>query len=95
MVSNPVGWSVGTVSLSFPEVERARKARHEEVFIKPRPEIKHQFRVPEKRPPQVVSDAFTIACLAPAFLLLILVSQLEPTPTLFSSTMPSHVSVAA
>jgi len=36
-----------------------------------RPEIKHVFRVPEKRPPATISFAFTIAVLAPIAILVI------------------------
>jgi len=36
-----------------------------------KPEIKHAFRVPEKRPPQTISFAFTIAVLAPIAILVI------------------------
>jgi oligosaccharyltransferase complex subunit delta (ribophorin II) len=36
-----------------------------------KPEIKHKFREPEVRPPPVVSNTFTLLCIAP-----ILVSML-------------------
>ncbi|KAK6018791.1 hypothetical protein OSTOST_15597 [Ostertagia ostertagi] len=36
------------------------------------PEIKHAFRQPEKRPPTIVSDTFTLICSAPLLLLLVL-----------------------
>ena len=36
----------------------------------PKPEIAHMFREPEKRPPAVVSNAFTILCLAAPFAVL-------------------------
>lgn len=42
----------------------------------PRPEIVHQFRQPEKRPPRVVSDVFTALCAAPLFVLFILWAKL-------------------
>lgn len=40
------------------------------------PEIKHQFRVPDKRPSRIVSDVFTGLCLTPLVLLLIFWSKL-------------------
>ena len=38
---------------------------------KAKPEIRHLFREPEKRPPQVVSTAFTGLCLAPIGIMII------------------------
>ena len=38
---------------------------------KPKPEIRHLFREPEKRPPQIVSTAFTGLCLVPIGLMLV------------------------
>ena len=35
-----------------------------------KPEIQHTFRQPEKRPPAIISNAFTIFCLMP-FLIMI------------------------
>lgn len=39
-----------------------------------KPEIKHMFRQPEPRPPAILSQAFTVACILPIFLAFILVS---------------------
>ena len=38
----------------------------------PKPTIEHTFRVPERRPPTIVSDAFTVLVLLPLLLLLVL-----------------------
>ena len=46
------------------------------INYEPLPEIKHLFREPEKRPPQFISDAFTLLCIAPMFILFIMVSCL-------------------
>lgn len=37
----------------------------------PLPEIIHQFRVPDKRPPRIVSDIFTGLCITPLVLLFV------------------------
>lgn len=46
------------------------------VQYKKKPEIKHMFQEPEKRPPLVVSTAFTVLCLVPLGALLVAVSIL-------------------
>ena len=67
------------MTLKFPEQEDAKptpQARYGEL-----PEIKHMFRVPEKRPPTVVSTTFTVLCVIPLLILIILVRQLaSPQP---------------
>ena len=35
-----------------------------------KPEIKHTFRQPEKRPPAIISNAFTILCLVPILIMI-------------------------
>lgn len=65
LISNPFVWKFGTVNLSFnKDLEQVVK---EETHILP--EIHHQFRQPEKRPPQVVSSLFTVLCLLPFLIL--------------------------
>ena len=82
VLSNPFQWTVATVSLKFPEqssTERADKKvfyKHKPNIYTTKPEIKHMFRKPEKRPPAFVSNLFTGLCLAPILLLLILWAKL-------------------
>ncbi|XP_033219779.1 dolichyl-diphosphooligosaccharide--protein glycosyltransferase subunit 2 [Belonocnema kinseyi] len=81
VLSNSFQWNVATVSLKFPEptgVEAAEKssAFKDKTVYEPKPEIKHMFREPEKRPPALVSNLFTGLCLAPVLLLLILWAKL-------------------
>ncbi|PBC25803.1 dolichyl-diphosphooligosaccharide--protein glycosyltransferase subunit 2 [Apis cerana] len=78
ILSNPFQWTVATVSLKFPEPSLSERT-DKNVFYKSKsnvystkPEIKHMFREPEKRPPAFVSNLFTGLCLAPVLLLLIL-----------------------
>lgn len=47
--------------------------KSERIIYEPLQEIKHVFRSPEPRPPQLISDAFTALCAFPMLLLLILV----------------------
>ena len=82
ILSNPFQWTVATVSLKFPEstsVERTDKPvshKHKFNVYMTKPEIKHMFREPEKRPPAFVSNLFTGLCLAPVLLLLVLWAKL-------------------
>lgn len=74
LISNSFRWLVANVSLKFTgEVakETANTARQ------PLPEIIHQFRAPEKRPPRMVSDLFTGLCIAPLVLLFLLWAKLR------------------
>lgn len=82
VLSNSFQWHVATVSLKFPEpssVELADKSsafKDKQSVYQPKPEIKHMFREPEKRPPAFVSNLFTGLCLVPVLLLLILWAKL-------------------
>ncbi|XP_022088754.1 dolichyl-diphosphooligosaccharide--protein glycosyltransferase subunit 2-like [Acanthaster planci] len=70
IIMNPFSWNLADVTLKFPEQEDTKpagQARYAEL-----PEIKHMFRVPEKRPPTAVSTTFTVLCLVPLLILIIL-----------------------
>ncbi|XP_043477355.1 dolichyl-diphosphooligosaccharide--protein glycosyltransferase subunit 2 [Leptopilina heterotoma] len=82
VLSNSFQWNLGTVNLKFPEPTAAELAEKSSVYkdkqnmYQPKPEIKHMFREPEKRPPAFVSNLFTGLCLAPVLLLFILWAKL-------------------
>jgi len=65
-IQNPFQWKIASVNIKF----GASYEAPEDPFA-PRTEIAHLFRLPEVRPPQTVSMAFTIACSAPILVLLI------------------------
>lgn len=70
VISNPINWNLADINLEFPATGGEESAQTE-TQNKPKAEIRHLFREPEKRPPTVVSTAFTALCLAPfAFMLL-------------------------
>ncbi|XP_046817053.1 dolichyl-diphosphooligosaccharide--protein glycosyltransferase subunit 2 [Vespa crabro] len=82
VLSNSFEWTIATVNLKFPDAV-ATESNEKSAFFKQKadiyttkPEIKHMFREPEKRPPAFVSNLFTGLCLAPAFLLIILWAKL-------------------
>ncbi|KAI4494227.1 hypothetical protein M0802_009096 [Mischocyttarus mexicanus] len=82
ILSNSFEWTIATVNLKFPDAVTAESSDKNAFFKQKadiyttKPEIKHMFREPEKRPPAFVSNLFTGLCLAPALLLIILWAKL-------------------
>lgn len=73
-ISNPIFWHFADVALKFgtdPEPEASAMEKLYDV----KPEIQHMFRQPEPRPPAVLSQAFTVACILPIVLAFILWSK--------------------
>jgi len=68
VMQNPFSWAVADVALTFPEQAAAKPDTLSQYTKKP--EIKHKFAVPEKRPPAVVSLVFTGLVLLPLAILL-------------------------
>ncbi|XP_014615558.1 PREDICTED: dolichyl-diphosphooligosaccharide--protein glycosyltransferase subunit 2 [Polistes canadensis] len=82
VLSNSFEWTIAMVNLKFPDAVTAESSDKNAFFKQKadiyttKPEIKHMFREPEKRPPAFVSNLFTGLCLAPALLLIILWAKL-------------------
>ncbi|XP_072754556.1 dolichyl-diphosphooligosaccharide--protein glycosyltransferase subunit 2 [Anoplolepis gracilipes] len=81
VISNPFRFNIGTVTLKFPELtseggDKSASSKQKSDVYTTKPEIKHMFREPERRPPAFVSNLFTGLCLAPILLLLILWARL-------------------
>ncbi|KYN32281.1 Dolichyl-diphosphooligosaccharide--protein glycosyltransferase subunit 2 [Trachymyrmex septentrionalis] len=82
VISNPFQFNIGTVTLKFPEptsmegTDKNISYKQKPNVYTTKPEIKHMFREPERRPPAFVSNLFTGLCLAPVLLLLILWARL-------------------
>uniref|UniRef100_A0A8C8EW18 Dolichyl-diphosphooligosaccharide--protein glycosyltransferase subunit 2 n=1 Tax=Oncorhynchus tshawytscha TaxID=74940 RepID=A0A8C8EW18_ONCTS len=57
-LENPILWNVADVVLKFLD-EEAPAAIQSKTLYMPKPDIQHLFREPEKKPPTVVSNAFT------------------------------------
>jgi len=74
LIENPFSWSVADLSLTFPEAQ-ASAAPGSGQYDK-KPDIKHKFAVPEKRPPQGVSLTFTGLVLLPLAVLVMLWSRI-------------------
>uniref|UniRef100_F1KX96 Dolichyl-diphosphooligosaccharide--protein glycosyltransferase subunit 2 n=1 Tax=Ascaris suum TaxID=6253 RepID=F1KX96_ASCSU len=71
-IANAFDWNLVDVNLKLPAMVPPKVKKSEEVNYEKLPEIKHMFREPEKRPSQIVSDAFTVLCILPLLVLLIL-----------------------
>jgi oligosaccharyltransferase complex subunit delta (ribophorin II) len=69
VVANPINWHVGDLKLAFPEGSASSESFG--TGTGPKPEIRHMFREPEKRPPPSVSTVFTALCVAPVLIMLI------------------------
>jgi len=70
VIENPFAWLLADISLTFPEGGKAKQDAMSQYSKKP--EIKHKFNVPEKRPPATVSLAFTGLVLLPLGILIVL-----------------------
>ncbi|XP_015115503.1 dolichyl-diphosphooligosaccharide--protein glycosyltransferase subunit 2 [Diachasma alloeum] len=77
IIGNPFQWNLAVVGLKFPErtgteaalVDKSQGHKYQSISYSPKPEIKHMFREPEKRPPVFVSNLFTGLCLVPVLIL--------------------------
>ncbi|XP_053675449.1 dolichyl-diphosphooligosaccharide--protein glycosyltransferase subunit 2 [Anopheles nili] len=77
LLSNSFQWYLADVELKFTLADgQSAPTRNGAVHRKPLPEIVHQFRAPEKRPPRFVSDLFTALCIAPIVILFALWAKL-------------------
>lgn len=88
LLQNAFEWKLSdNVQLTFHEDSVSDKD-HQSLY-QARPEIIHQFRVEEKRPPTIVSLVFSALTLLPLLVLLISVRQ-----NAFSRASPHSVSLA-
>lgn len=74
VLNNPFMWKMGQVNIAFPA--NPTPSKESENPYKPKPEIKHLFREKEIIPSSFVSNTFSVLCLVPLLLLLILWIQL-------------------
>merc|ERR1712150_391218 len=79
-ISNPINWHLTDVKFEFPADASTDST---DAWDKPKPEIKHMFREPEKRPPALVSTAFTVLCILPFVALFLIWGKLGANISLF------------
>lgn len=72
-ITNSFQWTIASVELKY---GADSKTDHTTTTRSKLPEIVHQFRQPDKRPPRFVSDVFTALCFAPLVLLFVLWGKL-------------------
>ncbi|XP_071041016.1 dolichyl-diphosphooligosaccharide--protein glycosyltransferase subunit 2 isoform X1 [Parasteatoda tepidariorum] len=69
VLKNPFVWKMAKVTFSFPGTPPMKSPENP---YQPKPEIRHMFREKEKIPSSLVSNTFSVLCVAPLLLLLIL-----------------------
>jgi len=85
VIENPTVWTITNLKLTFTASAAANtKSAQTGDMYRPKPEIIHMFRQPEKRPPSIVSNAFTLLAALPFALFLILVPRAGIDFTSFS-----------
>jgi oligosaccharyltransferase complex subunit delta (ribophorin II) len=70
--ANAIDWNCADVKVTTSSFVAAPVKKSQIVNYDPLSEIKHVFREPEKLPSAIISDTFTILCMAPMLLLFIM-----------------------
>jgi oligosaccharyltransferase complex subunit delta (ribophorin II) len=97
IIENPVSWTMAEVQLTFAEEATVKSFEQQYRYTK-KPEIKHLFREPEKRPPAVLSNFFTVLVLLPVLVLVIMWIKIGANISNFSfslSTIGFHAGLTA
>ncbi|XP_023714512.1 dolichyl-diphosphooligosaccharide--protein glycosyltransferase subunit 2 [Cryptotermes secundus] len=76
VLSNSFSWIVADVVLKFSDSVPVPSSSKDQYLYAPKPEIKHLFREPERRPPALVSNLFTGLVLVPFLMLFVLWAKL-------------------
>ena len=66
VISNPLSWHAADVDITLPASDQVAEPGLYDV----KPEIRHVFREPDSRPPAMVSNVFSLLCLAPVLIML-------------------------
>ena len=91
----PISWTLGDISLTFSG--QTKKTKRQERITQPQPIIEHMFRVPEKRPPKIVSTAFTVLVLSPILIMIAMWTKIGANISNLHITIPTilfHVGLA-
>ncbi|KAI0208718.1 Dolichyl-diphosphooligosaccharide--protein glycosyltransferase subunit 2 [Lamellibrachia satsuma] len=96
VIQNPLSWIVADVNLKFSDSAQLSPDKVDR--FKPKPEIKHMFRVADKRPSNFISNIFTVMALVPLLLLLVLWIKIGVNMSNFPFSLSAigfHVGLAA
>lgn len=85
----PIAWTLGDISLTFSG--EAKKTKRQERITEPKPAIEHMFRIPEKRPPKLVSTAFTILTILPVLIMFVVWAKAGANVENFHVSLPTLV----
>jgi len=91
----PIAWTIGDVVLTFNG--QPKKTKRAQRVTEPMPEIVHMFRVPEKRPPKVVSTVFTLLVLSPLLIMFAMWAKIGANVSALQVNVPTlvfHVGLA-
>ncbi|XP_042210063.1 dolichyl-diphosphooligosaccharide--protein glycosyltransferase subunit 2-like isoform X2 [Homarus americanus] len=88
-ISNPTLWHIADLSLTFPG--SIAPSSPQDFTYKVRPEIKHVFRSPDPRPSSVMSTTFTLLCILPLLLLVLIWVKLGVNISNFPITVTAVV----
>eukprot|EP00092_Neocalanus_flemingeri_P015901 GFUD01017218.1.p1 GENE.GFUD01017218.1~~GFUD01017218.1.p1 ORF type:complete len:629 (-),score=198.59 GFUD01017218.1:211-2097(-) len=94
VITNPISWHAANIDINFPESDSPKEAG----LYEAKPEIRHLFREPEPRPSAVVSNAFTLLCLSPILIMLVLWARLGVNCSNFPVSLASvgfHLGLAS
>ncbi|XP_050309559.1 dolichyl-diphosphooligosaccharide--protein glycosyltransferase subunit 2 [Anthonomus grandis grandis] len=95
VITNPFRWNVGELEVKIPNAPAV--ASPSKVLLRgPKPEIKHMFRQPDKRPAKAVSLLFTALTAAPFLVLLVLWAKIGANISNFTAkAVPFHLGFGA
>jgi len=91
----PIVWVLGDVLLTF--AGEAKISKRQERITEPMAIIEHLFRIPDKRPPKVISTAFTVLVLSPLLIMVAMWKQIGANVSNLNITFPTvlfHVGLA-
>lgn len=91
----PISWTLGDISLTF--AGQPKTTKRQERITDPKPVIDHMFRVPEKRPPKIVSSAFTLLVLSPLLIMFAMWAKIGANVSNLSLSLPTllfHIGLA-
>jgi len=96
VIANPLSWLAAELDITLPA--GSGEAEAEAGPYQARPEIRHVFRQPETRPAALVSNVFSLLCLAPVLIMLAMWAHIGVNVSNFPLSVPAigfHVGLAA